>query len=102
MEAITRFYEALGFEEIDFDDEPVLFSELDDDGNYAIITDEDGMMITSLEQPALFSYYTGDDEFQWSVTLEDSYFLKDIMNRHDDMDDLLQVLQEHRLDNMIY
>lgn len=100
MDNIIDFYETLGFEEIEFDGQPVLFLELDDEGNYAIVTDEDGVMPETVTRPVLFSVYNYTDAFQWSVTLEDSVFLADLYKRCPDLTDVLKNLQEYRSENI--
>ena len=95
-DALESFYENLGFELVEIDDRETLFYQIDDDGDYATITDEDGGVPTSLNEPIIFNLY--DD--MWSVTVEDSEYFGELFARVEDTDELLAVLKDIRQENM--
>ena len=77
-----------------------MFYQIDDDGDYATITDEDGGVPTSLNEPIIFNLYDDMDSFQLSVTLEDSEYFGELFARVEDTDELLAVLKDIRQENM--
>ena len=99
-DALESFYENLGFELVEIDDRETLFYQIDDDGDYATITDEDGGVPTSLKEPITFNLYDEIDSFQWSVTVEDSEYFGELFTRVEDTDELLAVLKDIRQENM--
>lgn len=69
-EAVTEFFQALGFEKSDIADEREVLTFLEVDlppAGYALISDEEGMPLQSLEQRLIFAYYRQDGAYQWSV-----------------------------------
>ena len=99
-DAILDFYDALDFEIIDFDGYDTLFVELLDDGTYATVSDDDGYMLEDLETPIVFNVYDDNDSFQWSVTLDDSYQLKDLLDGAESTDAFLATLQKLRQEHI--
>ena len=77
---VLDFYETINFELIDIDGYDTLFTELLEDGTYATVSDDDGHLPEDLETPIVFNVYDDNDSFQWSVTLDDSYQLKDLLD----------------------
>ena len=70
---IEDFYQPLGFEIIEFaEDGPTLCYEPAEDGPYAILTTEEGLIPESLEEKVIFSYYCEAGAFRWHVEFEDS------------------------------
>ena len=58
-QAVLEFFTALGFEEIPIEEGlSGLSFEDGPDGEYALITNEDGLLPTSLETPLLIAFYT--------------------------------------------
>ena len=99
-DAVGSFYEEMGFELVDIDDREVLFYQLDDDGAYATITDDNGNVPTDLDSPIIFSVYDENDSYQWSVTLEDSHYFGQLFARFAASDDLLANLRDIRQENI--
>lgn len=94
------FYDNLGFELVEIDDKEVLFLELHELGDYAVVSDDEGNIPTDLENPVIWSVYDENDSFQWSVTLESSQVVKALFDRLDDIDEVLDELKELRLENI--
>jgi len=93
---LLDFYESINFELIDIDGYDTLFTELLEDGTYATVSDDDGHMPEDLETPIVFNVYDDNDSFQWSVTLDDSYQLKDLLDSAEGTDEFLETLQRIR------
>ena len=99
-DAVGAFYEEMGFELVEIDDREVLFYQLDDDGTYATITDDNGNVPADLDSPIIFSVYDENDSYQWSVTLEDSHYFGQLFARFAASDDLLANLRDIRQENI--
>ena len=77
-ESVLEYYETLGFEETEIDDNLIVLGvELTPEGNYALITDDEGIMPASLTQPVLFAYYTPDGSYLWSASFKNSAQFKE-------------------------
>jgi hypothetical protein len=100
MTDVITFYEQWDIETVEIDDEETLFWQLDDVGNYALVTDEAGGIPENLDVPVIFSVYTDSDEFQWSVTLDDSRYLGELIRHYENIEDLLQALTTLREEKM--
>ncbi len=99
-EEVVVFFEELGLEEVDLNDEPSLFQDLDD-GNYAIVTDMDGIAPVTLTEPLYWTLYNADDEFCWSVTLENATAFRESVRAADgDAKVLVKKLAELRAKNI--
>lgn len=88
MKAILAFFEELGLEDVDVNEEPAFFQELDE-GRYAVVTDLDGLQPQSLEEPLYWTLYSAEDEFCWTVTLTDAMQLRDFVREAADAADLV-------------
>lgn len=97
---IELFYEKLGFEIATIDDMDTLFLEIEENGNYATVTNYDGRFPESLDERLVFSIYDDNDSFQWSATLPDSFSLEEIFTKADDTASALTTLQAIRQDNI--
>lgn len=95
-DTIELFYEKLGFEIASIDDMDTLFLEIEENGDYATVTDYDGRFPESLEERLVFSAYDDNDSFQWSATLPSSFALEDIITKADDIHSALDHLQASR------
>ena len=93
---VLDFYETINFELIDIDGYDTLFTELLEDGTYATVSDDDGHLPEDLETPIVFNVYDDNDSFQWSVTLDDSYQLKDLLDSAESTNAFLETLQKIR------
>lgn len=97
-------FENLGFEIAQIDDQDVLFvdlSDVEDEGNYAVVTDMDGNMPSNLIDPIMWSVYDVNDMFQWSVTVEKPRYLKELFEESDTLEDVLMSLRNLREDNIL-
>lgn len=99
----NSYFENLGFELAEIDNQASLFMDLEDTnwGYYAIVTDVDGNIPSSIDQPIVWSVYDDNDSFQWSVTIENAIYLKTLFEETDNLDDILQSLQNLREDNIL-
>ena len=84
---VLDFYESINFELIDID-------------GYDTVSDDDGYMPEDLETPVVFNVYDDNDSFQWSVTLDDSYQLKDLLDGAESTDAFLVTLQKLRKEHI--
>lgn len=101
-ENVMEFYETLGFEEIDIEDGyTAFFYEVDNEGTYALITDEDGALPKSLKQRIIFACYNSEDAYIWSASFKNSYILQEIWSKSEAINDKLNAIQKHRKDNEI-
>lgn len=72
-DTLFDFYEQLGFEEAEVDDGlTALFQEIDADGGYVLITDEDGAIPDSLKQAVILACYSPEGSYEWSATFKNS------------------------------
>lgn len=95
---LVNAYEDNGFELVEIEDRDVLLFEMDD--QYALISDDDGNLPLSLDTPVIFSLYDDYDAFQWSVTLESSEELFNLVNSTEDYESLLRTLLDIRSENI--
>ena len=107
MDTVTvqQEFEDIGFEIVEVDERDVLLYELSDgseeeDGQYAIISDEDGRIPTAMDTPVIVSVYDDNDAFQWSVTLPNGEELKELFLRVESAEELLDTLQDIRNENI--
>ena len=98
MEVIA-FMEELGLEPVLWNDEDAICQTLDDH-RYAMVTDLDGHEPQSLGEPLYWTLYEEDD-FLWSVTLENGQQLADIIRQYGaNPDALVQQMAEIREANI--
>ncbi|WP_425057777.1 hypothetical protein SCACP_23170 [Sporomusa carbonis] len=97
---ILNFYESLGFEETEIEDElTTLGLEITPEGHYALITDSDGAMPENLKQEVIFAYYTPDGAFLWSASFKSSYIFKDIWTEAPTPEAKLDAILKYRASN---
>ena len=104
-DTVQQEFEDIGFEIVEVDERDVLLYELSDgseeeDGQYAIISDEDGRIPTAMDTPVIVSVYDDNDAFQWSVTLPNGEELKELFLRVESAEELLDTLQDIRNENI--
>ena len=104
-DTVQQEFENIGFEIVEIDERDVLLYELSDgseeeDGQYAIVSDEDGRIPETMESPVIVSIYDDNDTFQWSVTLSSGEELKDLFLRIESAEELLETLQDIRHENI--
>ena len=104
-DTVQQEFEAIGFEIVEVDERDVLLYELSDgseeeDGQYAIVSDEDGRIPVSMDTPVIVSVYDDNDTFQWSVTLPNGEELKELFLRVESAEELLDTLQDIRHENI--
>jgi len=99
-DTVLSFYEQLGFDIIDFDGIDTLFFELSDKGNFATVSDDDGNLPESLEAPIVYNVYDENDSYLWSVTIDDSYTLQELLNQADSLESFLDTLAQIRQENI--
>ena len=104
-DTVQQEFESIGFEIVEVDERDVLLYELSDGseeeaGQYAIVSDDDGRIPTSMDTPIIVSVYDDNDTFQWSVTLPNGDELKDLFLRVESAEELLDTLQDIRHENI--
>ncbi|MDR3564396.1 MAG: hypothetical protein P4N59_23575 [Negativicutes bacterium] len=100
---LLAFYEDLGFEMIDIEDDlSALSFDLDQSGNYALVTNEEGSMPESLREIILFACYTPEGSFLWSTSFRNSYLFKEAWDTGATPEEKLVAIQKHRDDKLYY
>ena len=99
-DTIELLYEKLGFEIASIDDMDTLFLEIEENGDYATVTNDYGLFPESVDEAIVFSVYNDDDSFQWSVTLPSSLDLEEVFTQADDLTDVLETLKSIRQENI--
>lgn len=99
---VLDFYETLGFEEIEIEDDlTALFVEIDLGGSYALITNEEGEMPESLKQSIVFACYSAEGVFLWSTSFANSHQFSEIWS-DDSLERKIVAIQKHRETNDCY
>jgi hypothetical protein len=96
------FFQALNFEETEIEDKLMALSCEFEDGSYGLITDEEGALPESVNQPIVFAYYTPEDSFLWSTSFKNSYIFKDIWSAEQTAEQNLAALLKYREDKAYY
>lgn len=95
-ENVMDFYKTLGFEEIEIEDGLTALSfEVSPEENYALLTDEEGSIPTSLRQIIVFAYYTPEGAFLWSTSFKNSYLFQEIWSEADTPEHKLTAMQKY-------
>ena len=96
-QAVLEFFTALGFEEIPIEEGlSGLSFEDGPDGEYALITNEDGLLPTSLEAPLLIAFYTPQGSFLWSTGFKNAAQFQATWLPGTTYAEKLQATQQHR------
>jgi len=91
------YFIAFGFEEIPIEEGLTALSfEESPEGEYALITDEDGSLPDSLEIPLMLACYTAQGAFLWSTGFKDAAQFKEIWSSGITYAEKLQAAQRHR------
>lgn len=94
---VLDYFSGLGFIEIPIEDELTAWSyEYGPDGEYALITDEDGLPPNSLELPLVLAFYTPEGSYLWSTGFKNAAQFQEVWSRGDDYAAKQQAAQEHR------
>jgi hypothetical protein len=96
---VLEFYEALGFEETEIEDALTALSlEVDPQGSYVLITNEEGEIPETLRQTIIFACYTPEGAFQWSASFKNSFLFKDIWSGDQNVQQKLEAIAKRRED----
>jgi len=96
-QAILDYFLALGFEEIPIEEGLTALSfEEKPDGDYALITNEDGSIPESLEIPLMLAFYTDKGAFLWSTGFKNAAQCKEVWSQGETYAEKLQAAQRHR------
>ena len=77
-ELATELFESLGFEEIQIEEGLMaLCHEVEPDGRYLLVTDEDGNWPEDLTLPVVLALYSAKNVFQGSATVKNSKLFKE-------------------------
>lgn len=72
-EDVLEFYGQDDFYETEIEDGlTALACDINEAGDYALISDENGAFLEDLAQPVVFACYTVEGSFLWSVTFKNS------------------------------
>jgi hypothetical protein len=95
-ENVLEFLQALGFEEIDIEDGLTALSvEFGPEGNYALITSEEGTLPEKLKQLLVFAYYTPEGAYQWSVSFKNAYVFQDIWSTGESLGQKCEAVRQY-------
>ena len=96
-QAILDYFIELGFEEIPIEEGlSALSFEESPEGEYALITDEDGSVPESLEAPLMLACYTEKGAFLWSTGFKNAAQFKEIWSSGNTYAEKLAAAQRHR------
>jgi len=91
------FFAALGFEEIDIEDGlTALCYEETPEGEYVLITNEEGTLPHSLEVPLMLAGYSSEGAFLWSTGFKNSAQFKEIWSSAETYAEKIEKVQAHR------
>ena len=101
MEAINPtildFFSRLGFAEIPIEEGLTGLSfEESPESEYALVTNEDGLLPTSLEAPLLLAFYTPAGSFLWSTGFKNADQFRDIWAPGQTYAEKMQAAAHHR------
>lgn len=97
---LLKFYQSLGFEEIEFEDgQMVLGIELTPEGAYALLTDAEGLMPKNPNQEVIFAYYTPEDSYLWSASFKNSTVFEKLWSESATPETKLTAIINHRETN---
>lgn len=100
---VMEFFVDLGFEETDIEDGLTALSfELDEEGNYALITDENGGVPQTLRQVLVFACYSSEGAYLWSASFKNSYLFQETWSENPEVDQKLLSIQKYRETNMMF
>lgn len=94
----------LGFELLSIDNQDVLYmsiENIDEYGMYALLTDMEGLIPQTTDEPIIWSIYDENDSFQWSVTIENFNYLAQLFEAADDLEEIINSLKSLREDNIL-
>lgn len=91
------FFSELGFEEIPIEDDLTALSfEESSDGNYALITDEDGNLPQRFENPLLLACYSPEGSYLWSTGFKNADQFKAVWSQGQTYEEKIEAAQLHR------
>ena len=94
---ILDFFSRLGFAEIPIEDDLTgLCFEESPEGEYALITSEEGLLPNSLEAPLLIAFYTPEGAFLWSTGFKNAGQFEEIWLQGSTYAEKMQATAKHR------
>ena len=94
---VLDFFAVLGFEEIEIEDGlTALCYEESPEGEYALITDEEGSLPDSLKVPLMFACYSAEGAFLWSTGFKNAAHFKETWSNTHTYAEKLQAIQTYR------
>ena len=96
-QAILDYFYELGFEEIPIEEglSALSFEEMPE-GEYALITNEDGNLPEALNIPLMLACYTAKGAFLWSTGFKNAAQFKEVWSHGKTYNEKLQAAQHHR------
>lgn len=97
-ENVLAFLQELGFEEIDIEDGlTALAVEFEPDGDYALITNSEGLLPETLKQSLVFACYTAEGAYQWSASFKNAAAFKNIWSSGESLAQKCEAVRQYAL-----
>ena len=94
---ILEFFNRLGFAEIPIEDDLTgLCFEESPEGEYALVTNEEGLLPTSLEAALLIAFYSTEGAFLWSTGFKNAGQFEEVWRQGSTYAEKIQVTEQHR------
>ena len=94
---ILEFFSRLGFAEIPIEDDLTgLCFEESPEGEYALVTNEEGLLPVSLDAPLLIAFYTPEGAFLWSTGFKNAGQFEEIWLQGATYAEKMQATAKHR------
>ena len=97
QQPILDYFTVLGFEEIPIEEGLTALSfEESPEGEYVLITDEDGSLPQTLTAPLMLACYTAEGAFLWSTGFKNADQFRELWSTGQTYAEKLQAAQRHR------
>ena len=93
-------YEDFGFYLVDVEKIDMLFLDLEECNAYATVNNLNGYIPKNHDEPIIWALFNDDDSLQWSVTLDNSFQLFELLQNRESEQELLNTLCAIREDNI--
>ncbi len=96
-QAILDYFSPLGFESIPIEDNlTALCFESDPAGEYALLTNEDGIFPLALDAPFVLAFYTAEGSYLWSTGFKNATQFREIWSTETEYAAKVKAAERHR------